>query len=220
MKKGRLSRTYDFYIRRPRARTARRREKNLVELGEFRLRKLIVFTQRRRAASVRAVPGMLAAAALLSLVAPADAQVVPGTIPPGHDRPGPAIPTQPDFDFSIIAPHRSPVPRAVDEVHFKLTDIKIDGAVTIPPAQFRPLYEQLLGKDVTLGDILTVAEKIESQYRAEGYLLVRAYVPPQRVSDGVFTINVVEGYIAELSVQGGDEETRPLIKNYLEPAQN
>jgi hemolysin activation/secretion protein len=157
---------------------------------------------------------------LLVCAVPAGAQLVPGSIPPGHDRPSPAIPTQPDFDFSIIAPHRSPVPRAVDEVHFKLTDIKIDGAVTIPPAQFRPLYDQLIGKDVTLGDILTVAEKIEAEYRTEGYLLVRAYVPPQRVSDGIFTINVVEGYISELSVQGGDEVTRPLIKNYLEPAQN
>jgi len=163
---------------------------------------------------------LVAFAGLLAYAAPAGAQVVPGAIAPGRDRPGPAIPTQPDFDFSIVAPHRSPVPRAVDEVHFKLTDIKIDGAVTIPPSQFRPLYEPLIGKDVTLADILTVAEKIETQYRAEGYLLVRAYVPPQRVSDGIFTINVVEGYISDVSVQGGDDATRPLIKKYLEPAQN
>ena len=148
------------------------------------------------------------------------AQVVPGAIPPGHDRPGPPVPTQHDFDFSIIAPHRSPVPRAVDEVHFTLSDIKIVGAVTIAPAQLHPLFEGLVGKDVTLGDILSVADRIEARYRAEGYLLVRAFVPPQRVSDGIFTINVVEGYIADVTVQGGDKAARERIRKYLEPAQD
>jgi len=110
------------------------------------------------------------------------------------------------------------VPRAVDEVHFKLSDIKITGAVTLPASQFRPLYESLLGKDITLGDILNVADKIEAEYRAAGYLLVRAFVPPQRVRDGVFTINVVEGFLANISVQGGDADTRALIREYLAPA--
>ena len=89
-----------------------------------------------------------------------------------------------------------------------------------PPAELRPLFAALIGKDITLGDILNVADKIEARYRAEGYLLVRAFVPPQRVRDGIFTINVVEGYIADITVQGGDEPTRALIKGYLAPAQD
>ena len=165
---------------------------------------------------------MLATAAgLLLLAGQADAQVLPGVVqpvPPGRDRAGPTIPNQPDFDFSIIAPHRSPVPRAVDEVHFKLTDIKINGAVTIPASQFRVLYAPLLDKDITLSDILNVADRIEAVYRAEGYLLVRAFVPPQRVKDGIFTINVVEGYLASVTVQGADNTTRALIADYVAPA--
>jgi hemolysin activation/secretion protein len=183
------------------------------------LLKLSDFTQPRGGARV-GLRVLAAAAGLLLLAGHAGAQVVPGTIAPGHDRPGPAIPTQPDFDFSIIAPHRSPVPRAVDEVHFKLTDIKIEGAVSIPASRFRPLFEPLIGKDITLGNILTVAEKIEAEYRADGYLLVRAFVPPQRVRDGIFTINVVEGFISDVTVQGGDEDTRALIKDYLAPARD
>jgi len=44
---------------------------------------------------------------------------------------------------------------------------------------------------------------------------VRAYVPPQRVRDGVFTINVVEGKIAKATVQGGFPATQDQIKAYL-----
>lgn len=125
---------------------------------------------------------------------------------------------QPDFDFSIVAPHRSPVPRAVDEVHFKLSGIVITGARTIPPDEFRPLWANMVGKDVTLANILDVADKIETAYRARGYLLVRAYVPPQRVADGIFSINVVEGHLANVTVQGGDDDVHALIHGYLQPA--
>ena len=155
----------------------------------------------------------------LSISTSSGAQVLPGAVTPGRDRPGPPVPTQtPDFDFSIVAPHRSPVPRAVDEVHFKLTGIMITGATTIPPNDFRPLWADKIGKDITLADILNVADQIEAAYRARGYLLVRAYVPPQRVANGVFTINVVEGYLANVTVQGGDDDVRAQIHSYLRPA--
>lgn len=163
---------------------------------------------------------MAATAAGLLLSAPADAQVLPGAVQPGRDRPLPAVPGQPEFDFSIVAPNRSPVPKAVDEVHFRLTDIRIVGAVTIPAERFRPLYAGLLGKDVTLADILNVADAIEARYRAAGYLLVRAFVPPQRVKDGVFTINVVEGHLERVTVQGANPETSALIGGYLEEARS
>ena len=158
-------------------------------------------------------------AAFLLASASAGAQVaLPGAVQPGRDRTGPTAPAQPDFDFSIVTPHRSAVPRAVDEVHFKLADIKIVGAKTIPAASFRPLYAGMIGRDITLGDILDVADKIEAAYRAHGYLLVRAYVPPQRVRDGVFTINIVEGYLSSVTVQGGDRSTKNLVRYYLRGA--
>jgi hemolysin activation/secretion protein len=167
----------------------------------------------RRTASV----GVLTLTAGL-MAAPTHAQVLPGAVEPGRDRPGPPVPTPPDFDFSIVTPHRSAVPRAVDEVHFKLVDIQISGTTTIPAATFRPLYEGMIGKDITLGDILDVADKIEQAYRARGYLLVRAYVPPQRVKNGIFTIHVVEGHLGSVAVQGGDNDVKRKIRGYLHPA--
>jgi hemolysin activation/secretion protein len=83
----------------------------------------------------------------------------------------------PNFDFSVEAPHRSPVPRAVDEIKFKLVDIRIDGTKTLPASQFRPLYQDMIGKQISLANIFDVADGIEKAYRDAGYLLVRAYVP-------------------------------------------
>ncbi len=142
---------------------------------------------------------------------------LPGAVQPGHDRPVPQPEAPPNFDFSVEAPHRSPVPRAVDEIHFKLADIRITGASSLSPVSFRPLYAGLIGKDVSLKDIYDVADAIENEYRAAGFLLVRAYVPPQHVKDGIFTIKVVEGFVESTSVQGGDAALQRQIKAYLEP---
>ena len=171
-----------------------------------------------RAVSVRALCALMALGALV----PAQAQIpnplsgpLPGAVQPGRDRPAPEIPTQPDFDFRIEGGRRSSVSRAVDQLHFTLRDIHIVGAKALPAESFRELYAKLIGKEITLADILDVADEIEQSYRNEGYLLVRAYVPPQRVRDGVFTINVVEGHIAHVTVQGGAPATQEQVKAYL-----
>jgi hemolysin activation/secretion protein len=149
------------------------------------------------------------------------AATLPGAVQPGrNDRPGPSIPTQPDFDFSIEAPSRTPLGRAVDTVTFTLRDITVTGAKTIPASVFRPLYAKLIGQTVKLSQILDVADAIEKVYTDRGYILVRAYVPPQRVRDGVFTINVVEGKIAHVTVEGGTPATQAQIKSYVQPSLN
>ncbi len=137
---------------------------------------------------------------------------LPGAVQPGHDRALPQPQIVPDVDFSVEAPHRSPVPRAVDEIRFKVADIRVEGAVSLNADSFKPLYQNLVGKEVSLGDIFDVADAIEKEYRAAGYLLVRAYVPPQHVNDGIFTIRIVEGFVEGTSVEGGDDRTRDLIK--------
>jgi hemolysin activation/secretion protein len=161
--------------------------------------------------------------ALLFVVASTGASLaqLPGALPgagaPGRDRPLPEAPVQPMFDLNIQAPMRSPIPRAVDEIQFQLSDIRVSGAVTLTPERLRPLYEGLIGKNATLADIFDVADRIEAEYRRDGYILVRAFVPPQRVADGIFNIDIVEGFVASVSFEGGDEATQDLLRAYLQP---
>ena len=164
----------------------------------------------------------LAAGALAILLLGNDAMAAPPNLPgsaePGRDRPLPAPPQpEPEYHFRIEAPHRSPVPRDVDAIHFKLSGIRIEGAHALAAESFEPFYRALIGQDITLSKIYDVADAIENAYRSAGYPLVRAYVPPQRVSDGVFTIKVVEGYIAALSVQGADKALAARIESDLGP---
>ncbi|MDE2167210.1 MAG: ShlB/FhaC/HecB family hemolysin secretion/activation protein [Alphaproteobacteria bacterium] len=150
-------------------------------------------------------------------VAAQSASAFPPPPAPGLARPIPEPGPTPQFQFSIPAPRRSPVPRAVDVLTFKVRDIKINGATVYSKAELRPLIEPVIGKTVHLSDIIGIADAIEAKYRANGYVLTRAYVPPQRVSNGVFQIDVVEGYIDAVSVEGGNADERAEVDKSMAP---
>jgi len=144
-------------------------------------------SRRRRAARVALMTACVAAMASSG----AWAQAPP--VAPQSKRPLPAAPAGGNFDFSIETPRRSPVPRAVDELRFPLKDITVVGAKIFTHDELRPLWAPLIGKEVGLSDILNVADAIEGKYRERGYIISRAYVPPQRVGSGIFNLNDVEG---------------------------
>ena len=136
---------------------------------------------------------------------------------PGRDRPLPEAAPQPDLDFTIQAPRRSPVPRAVEELTFDVKEVRVSGATRYSQSDLRPLYQAVIGQTVHLADLIAITEQIEARYHQDGYVLTRAFVPTQSVSDGVFQITVVEGYVAAVAVQGGDQDTRERIEKLLAP---
>lgn len=162
---------------------------------------------------------IVAAIAFMPLAA-AGQSVSPDEAPlalPGRDRPLPEAGASPSFDFTIEAPRRAPVPRAVEELAFPVKEIVVTGVTAYGADAFRSLTEPLAGKSVHLADIVAVAEKIEARYRGDGFILSRAYVPAQSVSDGVFHISVIEGYVSAVSVEGGMPGDRRSIEALLTP---
>jgi hemolysin activation/secretion protein len=110
------------------------------------------------------------------------------------DRP-PAVPA-PD------APTQTPVPNA-ERIRFTLRSVVIEGATVYPASQFAPLYQASIGQQITLAQLFQIANQITLRYRQDGYILSRAVVPAQQIgADGVARIRVVEGYIANVSVEG------------------
>ena len=141
----------------------------------------------------------------------------PSPLLPGRDRPLPEAAPAPELDFTIQAPRRSPVPRAVEELTFDIKDVRITGATRYGNDVLRPFVQPVIGQTVHLADLIAIAEAIEARYHQDGFVLTRAFVPTQSVNDGVFQISVVEGYIAAVAVQGGDQSVRDRVEALLTP---
>jgi len=66
------------------------------------------------------------------------------------------------------------------------------------------IREQRGKRGVTLGQIETVANKITSFYRERGFILAKAFIPKQRVRDGVVSLTLLLGVLGEVSIKDND----------------
>lgn len=57
------------------------------------------------------------------------------------------------------------------------------------------------GRELSIGDLYALAERITQHYRKNGYTLARAYVPAQPVRDGLVVLSVIEGRLGEISIR-------------------
>jgi hemolysin activation/secretion protein len=141
---------------------------------------------------------------------PAQAQSVPQA---GFD------PRQAERKFDVQSDQRAPgpplrAPRAsfakpdADPTPlFVLRKVSISGAQAIAPDALAHAYHAYLGKKVSQAELAAMAEAISEAYRAKGFHLSRAIVPPQDVARNQIRVQVIEGSIAELVVKGEGAET-------------
>src|SRR5207245_713140 len=75
-----------------------------------------------------------------------------------------------------------------------------------------------LGKKVSQADLAAIAGAISDLYRAAGFHLSRAIVPPQDIRDGRVRIQVIEGSVTEVALRGDGAEQfgiRPMLSPLL-----
>ncbi len=107
-----------------------------------------------------------------------------------------------------------PEARADSKPLVKLRQVSVTGALTIPADQLITAYQPYLGKEVSQADLVAIAGAISDLYRAAGFHLSRAIVPPQDIRDGHLHLQVIEGSITEVALKGEDVERfglRPVL---------
>lgn len=113
------------------------------------------------------------------------------------DRPRQTATRKPQFDAAPAA-DASPITT--------LRDVTVTGVRSIPAQSIAETYRPYLGRQVSTADLVKIADAINALYRQAGYYLSRAIVPPQDVKGGHVRIQVIEGRLAEVSVEGNDAE--------------
>lgn len=153
----------------------------------------------------------------LGLASPSRAQVPPAALPDVRLEGLPPI-TPPPAPPALSVPQGAPAtaPPGAKLIRFRLANFTIDGVSAYPPERFRPLYESLLGQEVSLADLYQIAADIQKTYRDDGYFLTRVIVPEQTITDGQFRIQVIEGFINRLQFEGDVGAVETLVRAYME----
>jgi len=101
---------------------------------------------------------------------------------------------------------------------FVLRDVALTGAEAIPLDQIVRVYQPYFEKKVSQADLAAITASIGELYRAAGFNLSRAIVPPQDIRDGHVHIQVIEGSITEVALKGDGAEqfgVRPMLDPVL-----
>jgi hemolysin activation/secretion protein len=102
---------------------------------------------------------------------------------------------------------------------FTLAAVTISGMTVFTPAELAPLYEEFLATRITDAEAAEIARRVTQKYVDAGYILSRAVVPPQQIVTGALQLRVVEGYAAEVRIDGLDPDRfmiRPFTRRITE----
>jgi hemolysin activation/secretion protein len=101
-----------------------------------------------------------------------------------------------------VQPEQNAQMQALLAHRVQVTRVDVTGVHAMPVANAVAMFRHLVGKDDTVGDILTAANTCSAAYRQRGFALSFCFVPNQDFVDGVVRIVAVEGYVAEVSITG------------------
>ena len=85
---------------------------------------------------------------------------------------------------------------------FVLRNVSLTGAHAIGAKDLAEVWQAYSGKKVSQVDLAAIATGIGDAYRAAGFHLSRAIVPPQDIADGAVRIQVIEGSITAVEQKG------------------
>ncbi|MFH1440615.1 MAG: POTRA domain-containing protein [Candidatus Omnitrophota bacterium] len=119
-----------------------------------------------------------------------------------------------------VEEEKKEVKPAIGGVSFVLKGVNLSGVTIFKPEDLQPLYQPYLEQKVTFADLETIMQKIKDKYKQEGYITTLVYFPEQEITEGVIEIQVAEGKMGDLKVEGNKWFPTPLIEKYFHLKKN
>jgi hemolysin activation/secretion protein len=96
----------------------------------------------------------------------------------------------------------APLPEltGIGDVTVDVREVRFTGAIDlVGDAALNEVVAEAIGRDLDFEGLQALAERVTRHLKDEGWILARAYLPEQDVSDGVITIDIIPG---RLDTQG------------------
>ena len=108
-----------------------------------------------------------------------------------------------------VQPHGAPdLPAAPGTCPFSgqglgvtLTQVTVEGATVLRPGEVERAVADLLNRQLDLGVVCAVRDRVARLFADKGYRLTRVDVAPQTIHQGKLKLTATEGYIADIDAQ-------------------
>ncbi|MBD2303475.1 ShlB/FhaC/HecB family hemolysin secretion/activation protein [Nostoc sp. FACHB-87] len=123
----------------------------------------------------------------------------PSTTPLPNQEPQP-IPTLPN----LPAPTPSTTPEEefdTNQETFTVSKFEVIGGTVFSKKVLDQILEKYTNRPVTLADLYQARKKISDLYLSKGYIQSGAYIPPQKIQDGVVKIQIIETKLKDRDIE-------------------
>ncbi|MDF0730769.1 porin [Pseudomonas entomophila] len=86
-------------------------------------------------------------------------------------------------------------------VRFKVSAFQLTGNRELSTSRLQEALQADVGQELDLPGLRAAAARITALYRSRGYLVARAYLPPQEIDGGVVAIDVREGQVGDVRTE-------------------
>jgi len=128
-------------------------------------------------------------------------------------RPGPAVPEIGE-PLALPSAPEGQTPSADETQIFQVTGVVFEGNNTLQEGQLQAIASDYLNRDITLAGVREMEARVTAAYRDAGFILTRAVVPPQRIGDGQLRIQIIEGFIENIEIQGDVGGAMPFLRGH------
>ncbi len=84
-------------------------------------------------------------------------------------------------------------------IKFSVKEIKLTGVESFSMEDFRPILQKYENKEMTFDDLNLLTKDVETEYLKRG-IIAAVFIPPQVMSQGVVTLQVVEAKMGQLHI--------------------
>jgi len=128
------------------------------------------------------------------------------------------------IEEEVIEPKEEAKEPAADEEAEKpkapgvfVKEIVFTGNTVIDTETLAAVAEPYKNRELTLNEMKELAGLVTVTYQDQGYILAKAYLPEQKVQDGILTITILEGNLAKFEVAGNKYYQDRVLKRYFKP---
>jgi hemolysin activation/secretion protein len=128
-----------------------------------------------------------------------------------------SIPTTPSQSLSVdIQEQSTPIPVNSEVTKtFLATQLIVSGSTIFSENKLIQITGFQPNKLQSLGNLYAMADKITEYYKSKNYLLASAYLPAQEITNGVVTIQVLEGHYGKISINNTSRVNNSVAESTL-----
>ncbi|MEM1256358.1 MAG: POTRA domain-containing protein [Cyanobacteria bacterium P01_H01_bin.21] len=121
-------------------------------------------------------------------------------------EPLPPLPSPEDIlgpEFTTPSQPETTIPDD-NEATVTIQRFEILGSTVFDETDFAPITAAYLNRPITFRDVVAVRDAINQLYQDNGYITSGAIIPPQALQNGIAQLQVVEGSVEEIAIEGTD----------------